>query len=226
MRGFLESRVFGAIIALAALTVALVACGRSFGPATSAPTEAAQQSFADTTQNPNAVPTPVCAAEPLPGTYTSLDAFGSVKGSTFTFKHGASIWERGVYTAGTTVPTPGPTPPVGQKVYIYQGTFALKHNKVIETTGCATLIATQDGSPLKIRNAPVGANAFTTASPRFTKHIHFLLARVGAVASLSLTTLSSKGGKGTFTLDDGSSGTITLIRRISYPYLLPLEVPN
>lgn len=212
----LISPLFVAVVALAVSVAALSSCNSmAFAPAPGDGTpQNAQQSALQFAPIPNAVPTALCSPEPVPGTYTNLNAFGSVRGITFTV-NSQSVWERTEYIAGTTTPSPVPVPS-HQPVYFYLGTFVLKHAGVTETKGCATLIATQNGSQLQ--RAPAGSNAFTTASPRFTHAVKvksFL--GIGKVTILTITRLSSTGGSGTFKLSDGSTGTIVLTRRLSLP---------
>jgi hypothetical protein len=175
----------------------------------------------------SATPAPTnCPNELIPGTYTSITAQGHITGTTFTAKIGvgSSIWERFTYVLAKPTPTPTPTPkhtptpkptptPTPQPLYFYFGTYIVKHVAKVDTTGCATIIATQNGANIK------GAtyNSINLDHPSFAKPVRSTFAGLGTVTKLTITGLSASGGKGTFLLSNGFTGTITLTRRVRFP---------
>jgi hypothetical protein len=117
-------------------------------------------------------------------------------------------------SSSTPAPTPTPTTtPSPQPVFVYQGNYSVTHNNSVETTGCAFLVTSQDGSPLS--GTPYsGANA---DQPIFNVLVNSTLVKSGFVSSMTINNLSATGGSGSFTLDDGSTGTITLTERTALP---------
>ncbi len=178
---------------------------------------------------PQSVVTPppqVCPTDVLPGTYTTIIAQGHVSGTTFTAKIGAaaSFWERMHYVVATPSPKPTPTPkrtptpkpsptPTPQPLFFYLGSYVVKHGAVVDTVGCAALIATQNGASIK----GTAFNGENVDNPEFTKPFHSTFVAFGTVTKLTITGLSATGGHGTFSLSNGTSGTITLTRRLHFP---------
>jgi hypothetical protein len=108
----------------------------------------------------------------------------------------------------TTAPTSTPSP---QPLYVYSGTFTVTHNRTTEPTGCAVLITTQNGAPLLGQNV----NSDVAGSPNLEGSFTSTLVANGSVTALSLTNLSANGGNGTFSLSDGSTGTLSFTSRRS-----------
>jgi hypothetical protein len=98
---------------------------------------------------------------------------------------------------------------------VYQGNYTVTRNNATETIGCAFLATTQDGSPLS--GTPY--NAGNSDTPIFNVPVNTTPVANGTVSSMTISNLSATGGSGTFTLSDGSTGTITLTSRTAFPSL-------
>jgi len=205
-------------------------------PAPHSPSPAPSKTPAPT---PTPVPTPTptvgplaCAAPaaPIPGTYTTIIAIGNTVNSVFSPIAGSALWVRYMYTPATPAPTPSVSPtvsptsspttaPTPQPVYIYLGTFKLTlSGGGAEPTGCALFVTTKDGSPLNGTNANSADNEF----PNITQLVHATLVTNGLVSTMSIT-LTGTTGSGTFTLSDGSTGTISLTSRVGVPSLQQVQ---
>jgi len=162
----------------------------------------------------------------VPATYTYLVTTGTYSGTTYTASTAAnvSVWESFMYTVATPAPspsatTPGPTPtpapsPTGtpQPVYDYLGTYQLKSG----SSGCFTLITSQDGSPLNFYNGSSlqGTSGLGDGFPNVTPPYNITFVNSGSL-TLVVSNLGAGGGSGTATLSNGDSGTVTLTSRIS-----------
>jgi len=166
------------------------------------------------------------ASTTLPGTYTDLITVGVYSGTTYTASTGQgqnqSIWETLNFTAATPAPSPTgtiltPTPapsPTGtpQPVYLWSGMYQLQSG----TSGCFTLITSQDGSPLRIYNGTndQGVSGFAEGAPNISSSYNVTYVNSGSL-TLTISNLSAGGGSGTTTLSNGDSGTIALGARFS-----------
>ena len=160
----------------------------------------------------------------IPGTYISMAAFGSQKGTTFTSTAGISFWMIAKYTKGTkptatpstgptASPTTGPTPkPV--PVFFYTGTYTTKKTK---QTGCALLFVTKSHKPI-IKGFGSG---IAGGDPQFSEpYINEGAPSVTGNLSLTITGLSASGGHGNAVLRTMKGKTydtavFTLTKRIS-----------
>ena len=202
MSDMVKARLPGFLVALCALAFALAACGgRSVAPIT-----ADVQSEAASTAK--GCPPPI---ETYGKAYVVITDTGNVKNGTFTPILNHSVWERVIFIQGS---SPPPTIPPHPAIYVYRGTYNNLF-KGVTSTGCAVLITSQSGLGIK---AFGGANAQDTEAPVFTAGVKVrTLLGVGHVTTLKITSLSASGGHGSYSLSDGSSGTMTFTLRQSIP---------
>jgi len=180
----------------------------------------------------NSSPAPLSCGSPLPvpGTYTSIFSFGTVSGTTYTalLTNFLSTYLIETYTAASPTPSPSPTASPtttpspspsssatpGQPVYLYQGTYALTMSG---SKGCATMVTTQDGSPLAEFTSPPeqGSSGLMNALPNVTVPYNATFGSTGNVSSMVVNNLGPTSGNGTVTLANGDSGTITITTRFS-----------
>jgi hypothetical protein len=99
-------------------------------------------------------------------------------------------------------------------VYIYAGTYQLQSG----TSGCFSLITSQDGSALSIYNGTglQGNSGIGSGSPNVSGNYTIGSIVSGTVTSLVVNNLSATGGSGTVSLSNGDSGTITLTARTAF----------
>ena len=76
--------------------------------------------------------------------------------------------------------------------------------------GCIAIVTTQDGKPFPLSHD----NATGVGYPQIAAKVKIHVLETGRIRELKLRA-DSNGGSGTFTLDDGASGTITLGARSS-----------
>ena len=195
--------------------------------------------FGATTPTPTPSPTPTSTSSSsaqscgtaltVPGTYTTVTTVGTYAGTTYTANtsSGSTSWITISYasasptpvptaTATTTaIPSPTPTPTrTPQPVYIYAGTYQLQSG----TSGCFSLITSQDGSALSIYNGTglQGNSGIGSGSPNVSGNYTIGSIVSGTVTSLVVNNLSATGGSGTVSLSNGDSGTITLTARTAF----------
>lgn len=155
---------------------------------------------------------PTCKAKPskLPGNYTVVGAYGHVVNGKFVADLGFGQSGYAVLHYTATNPTPTPTPsPTKTPLYLYIGTFTSTGQA--PTKGCFGLLTTITGKPLGghgIDNASAGG------APIFSQATRHSTVTAGFLVSMLITGLSPTGGSGTFVLDNGARGTITLTGRI------------
>ena len=214
------SRVY---VAVAMSALALASCrgsNVSYTPSTStlANTQSVSSDQSDEMQLPtlDASIAPFCETAPVPGTYVNIVAIGNVHDGTFTPAPGLfnGFWVRARYTA-TASPSPRPTrTPAHVPYYFYVGTFTDKHDKVVDTVGCATLVTTQNGSALP----HIKYNGTNVDGPKFAHNVKAVFLNFPKpVTRLKISNLSASGGIGTYVLSDGSTGVIKFTHR----YVLP-----
>lgn len=155
---------------------------------------------------PRADAAATCTAKPvpIPGTYVTFVAAGTVKGTTFTASSGSAFYFLEKFTKATPPPTPtptaspttGPTPP---PEWYYYGTYALKKNK----GGCAYLIATVNGKPFKGTHY----NGIGSGAPKFTQKWWNVSIVSEGPMTMIVKNLSASGGTGSLTLMKPAGGT-------------------
>ena len=127
--------------------------------------------------------------------------------------------------APTATPTAGPTAaptttPTPRAYFIYNGTYLAPPFTTIAATGapsittnttngCFFLITTQDGTPLSSGSPDNGSGL---GFPSFATSPNSAFYATGAVTASTIN-LTTTGGTGTFTLDTGALGTVTLTSR-------------
>jgi hypothetical protein len=155
---------------------------------------------------------PTCNAKPskLPGNYTVLGAYGHVTGGKFFADLGLLQSGYAVLHYTATNPTPTPTPaPTKTPLYLYVGSYTSTGQA--PTKGCFALLTTLTGKPLGGHGSD---NASAGGAPIFSQPTNHSTVTAGFIVSLLITGLSPTGGVGTFVLDNGARGTITLTGRI------------
>lgn len=160
----------------------------------------------------------------IPGSYISMIAFGTQKGTTFTSGDFLSTWLVTKYTKGTkptptpstgptATPTTGPTPKPVQ-VFLYTGTYTTKKTK---QTGCAILFVTKNHHAIE-KGAGSG---FAGGDPQFSQpFINQSSASLEGPLTLTITGLSASGGHGNAVLKTMKGKTydtavFTLTKRVS-----------
>lgn len=210
MRNFVMQSATAALFVVAAL-VACHGAGTAYNPALNEGISAeSSASLPDLTTGPEAKIT--CKA-PMkdPGSYLAYFAHGNVKRGTFRAQTGTSsgaIWYVYKYVKVKPTPTPSPSPtasptstPKTMSYYFYYGQFVMKNKQ----TGCAFLTGTKSGKPFKGTHY----NSLTNGFPRLKPgHYKASIAEQGAVKSITISHLSSKGG----------SGSVTLVTSAGKPY--------
>jgi hypothetical protein len=154
---------------------------------------------------------PTCNAKPskLPGNYTVVGAYGIVKNGKFIPDQSLGQSGYAVLHFAATNPTPTPRPtPTKTPLYLYVGTFS--STAPAPTTGCFALLTTKSGKPLGGHGLD---NASAGGAPIFSQAVKHSTVSVGFLVSMLITGLSPTGGHGTFVLDNGARGTITLTGR-------------
>jgi len=161
----------------------------------------------------------------IPGTYTTIISVGTYSGTTYTANtsSGSSVWISNLYTAASPSPapsftaaSPNPSPTATrtpQPVYDFIGTYQLASG----TSGCFTVITSQDGSPLSFYNGSSlqGVSGIADGGPNVTGNYTIGTGTSGTLGSLVINNLGAGGGSGTVALSNGDSGTITLTSRFS-----------
>ena len=202
MTDMVRVHLSGVLIALGAMAFALAACGGNGA----APITSDVQSEIESTGK--GCPPPL---ETYGEAYVVITDTGNVKNGTFTPILNHSVWERVIFVQGS---SPPPTIPPHPAIFVYRGTYNNLF-KGVTSTGCAVLITSQNGLGIK---AFGGANAQDTEAPVFAGGVKVrTLLGVGRVTTLKITSLSATGGHGSYTLSDGSSGTMTFTLRQSIP---------
>jgi hypothetical protein len=115
----------------------------------------------------------------------------------------------------TTPPTIGPVPtPSGTDYVAYTGAYILggfngSGYSVSPTTGCLLLLTTQSGQPIQPGG---GFNASGTGTPLFDTFLGVSAVAVasGSITTFTITGLGASSGNGTFNLDNGVAGSVTI----------------
>jgi hypothetical protein len=165
-------------------------------------------------------------ASTAPGTYVTFSTAGSIKGDTYSIDPeanngqglgGQNTWDAIALTPGTpppTVPPPqgpsptptatGPTPtPTGSYYPVYYGTYSL--GNPYPTSGCIELVF-EPG--VKLYN--VGDDAAVQGSPNYGTYSSSLATASGNITELNVTISGPANGTGSISLDNGSTGAITI----------------
>jgi hypothetical protein len=162
----------------------------------------------------NAGGTCTAPVQKVPGTYIEMVAFGNVAAGTFTSQTG--LWFQSSYKPGPKpAPSSVPSAKPGPRDYFYIGTYVLKKSK---QTGCAVLLATQNGKPFKGSKQ----NAFGVGAPLVKAKTLKITPLESGNLSMTITGLSASGGRGSATLTTSTgaaydTATITLTGRYTSP---------
>jgi hypothetical protein len=152
-------------------------------------------------------------------TYYTVSAIGSVPAGGGAFTEISGVWFKDMFSATTPTPTPTPTvtptpgptptPPPTRLFYVFAGTFQITSSSA-PTTGCFTVYATVDGTPLSASSS-ASASAIGAPKPPTGAFTVVLVGQPGTVTRITLTlSPTSPNTTGTIALDNGDSGTITI----------------
>lgn len=161
----------------------------------------------------------------VPGNYVEMTGIGNLKGSTFT---GTGEWFVFKYSLGTppphATPTPGvtPTPNKKEPLYYYYGNYTLKKEK---QTGCAILLTTQNGKPLKgIKGKKFNALNVEDVLVSIPKHksLRLGLPTMAGTALISISGISATSGTGSADLHTNKgkaydTAAIKILGRLAIP---------
>jgi hypothetical protein len=116
----------------------------------------------------------------------------------------------------TPTPTPSPTPRQ-LPVYYYNGSYVV-NSVTAPTTGCFFFITTTDGSPLYL-----GARTYSAlggGEPNSSGIAPYTIDNItqGSATAINLSLTSSGTGTGSFTFDNGDTGTLSIDQRSSVEY--------
>lgn len=192
---------------------------------------------------------PACAGPlaQIGGTYVAIVGSGTSSngGTTYVPTAGQQYWGAYLYTQASPSPTPAPTvpPTTGPTsspvptatpllVYTYYGTYTVTAVpspgptapafESTAQTGCFYVEMTADGSPIPNGFTPTD-NTVAFGNPNFSVPFDTLNAALvvgGKLTSIAIGNLGPTTGSGTFTLDNGATGTVTLTSRTLGPFAL------
>jgi hypothetical protein len=145
-----------------------------------------------------------------------IGAIGNLPAGGGTLSGASGSWTKFTIASATPfpvyTPVPGTTNPPTIPIYVYLGTYTVT-SATAPTTGCFYLVTTTDGSPLSSGGATSAAGVGIPNLANYSSGYALTSVSHGSLTTIGLT-VSATSGSGTFTLDNGDSGTISLSSRI------------